>query len=90
MVISGYMKSIRDLFENNTGTLYVAGMLIFALSVAFLPKYLPTNETSTEREARFDRCLEVHGTTITHQARMEGEDAGICSGFSDEEIEARK
>lgn len=48
----------------------------------FFPK-----ESATEKQSRLERCAEVYNTNPTFAQRIDGEDAGVCKGFSQEEIE---
>lgn len=61
----------------------IAGALLYKWSTG-----TPSNETAEERESRLHRCAEVYGTTPTFSERLEGDDHGVCSGFSEEEIES--
>jgi hypothetical protein len=43
-------------------------------------------ESIEEREDRLNRCREVYNTTPSAWQAMSGEDAGVCSGFTEAEI----
>lgn len=45
-------------------------------------------ESSQHRQNRLMRCAEVYGTMPTGQQRLSGDDAGVCSGFEQSEIQA--
>ena len=47
-------------------------------------------ESSAERSSRLMRCLEVSGTTPTNQQILSGDEAGVCSGFSNQQIQNAK
>lgn len=48
----------------------------------FIPK-----ESASEKQSRLERCAEVYNTNPTFSQRLDGEDAAVCKGFTQEEIE---
>ena len=49
----------------------------------FIPK-----ENPTDRAKRLSLCREYYKTTPTVSQQLDGDGAGVCSGFTTEEIEA--
>lgn len=51
--------------------------------------FIPNNsETEQERQSRLVRCADVWGKTPTGQEQQDPELKGVCSGFTEAEIEA--
>lgn len=48
------------------------------------------NETAEQRESRLYRCAEVYGSNPTYSQQIDGDDRGVCKGFTEQEIEAVK
>ncbi len=44
-------------------------------------------ESKEEKQTRLIRCAEVSGSTPTLSEQNDGENRGVCSGFSKDEIE---
>lgn len=86
------MQNLKEIWEDYKPWLIGVPLVIVVLYVSggiyrvstggdFFPK-----ESVDDREARLLRCREVANTTPTFSQRMDGEDAGVCSGFSDTDI----
>jgi len=53
--------------------------------------FIPDNsETTEQRQSRLYRCAEVYGTNPTYSQQIDGDDRGVCKGFTEQEIEAVK
>lgn len=69
--------------------LLVIGGGIFRVTTG--DEFLPDNtETAEQRESRLYRCAEAYGTNPTYSQQIDGDDKGVCKGFTEQEIEAVK
>jgi hypothetical protein len=92
------LESLKELWQD--GKYWIIGVpaviiLIFVsggiFRVATGGEFIPKNtETAEQRESRLYRCAEVYNTTPTHSQQIDGDDRGVCKGFTEQEIEVVK
>ena len=91
-------ESLKEIWQEGKywiiGVLTVIAILVIGGGIFRLATggdIVPNNtETAEQRESRLYRCAEVYGSNPTYSQQIDGDDRGVCKGFTEQEIEAVK